>query len=318
MRRRIALLLAFLLALTGCGPAAAPARTDGMLRIVTTTFAAYDWTRAVLGDELPRAELVWLGSGGVDFHSYEPTVADLAAIADSDLVIYVGGPSDDWVGDALAGDTRAIDLLNTLGGAARLEETVEGMEAEEEDDAEFDEHVWLSLRNASRFVNAIAEALGQLEPDRAAAYLANAAAYDEQLSALDEAYRQAAAQAALQADRQHTVLLFADRFPFRYLFDDYSLSYYAAFPGCSAETEASFETVAFLARKADQLRLPCVLVIDGSDARLAETVVANTGDKNQKILTLDSMQSVTLAGAADTTYLAVMAKNLEVLKEAMG
>ena len=187
----------------------------------------------------------------------------------------------------------------------------EGEEHEHEE--EKDEHVWLSLKNAEVLVNAISKSLQELDPDNKDTYATNAAAYIEKLSALDGEY-----QAAVDAATYKTVL-FGDRFPFRYLVDDYGLSYYAAFVGCSAETEASFETVSFLAKKVDELKLPCVLTIEGAQHKISETIVQNTAEKNQKVLTMDSMQSTTSKDVANgTTYLSVMEKNLSVLKEALG
>ena len=176
-----------------------------------------------------------------------------------------------------------------------------------------DEHVWLSLKNAKTLVGAISNALQEFDPDNKDTYATNAAAYIEKLSALDGAYQSAVDGAA------HKTVLFGDRFPFRYLVDDYGLRYYAAFAGCSAETEASFETVSFLAKKVDELGLPCVLTIEGAQHRIAETIVQNTAGKKQKVLTMDSMQSTTSKDVANgATYLSVMEKNLSVLKEALG
>ena len=184
---------------------------------------------------------------------------------------------------------------------------------EHEHEEEKDEHVWLSLKNAEVLVNAISASLQELDPDNKATYAANSSAYIENLSALDGEY-----QAAVDAATYQTVL-FGDRFPFRYLVDDYGLSYYAAFVGCSAETEASFETISFLAKKVDELKLPCVLTIEGAQHKIAETIVQNTTSKNQKVLTMDSMQSTTSKDVKNgTTYLSVMEQNLSVLKEALG
>ena len=214
---------------------------------------------------------------------------------------------------------QVINLLDVLDGSVKEEEVVEGMEADEgeaedeEDSPEYDEHVWLSLKNATVLCEAISDALQQIDPDNKDAYIANTAAYTQKLSALDADY-----QAAVDAATYKTIL-FGDRFPFRYLVDDYGLSYYAAFVGCSAETEASFETITFLAGKADELDLPCVLTIEGARHKIAETIVQNTAKKNQKVLTVDSMQSTTSKDAANgTTYLSVMEQNLSVLKEALG
>ena len=303
---------------TPAGPQAQSA-ADEKIRIVTTIFPEYDWVREILGDKADSAEITMLLDNGVDLHSYQPTADDLIKISDCDLFVYVGGESDGWVEDALKSaankDRKVINLLEILGDSVKEEETVEGMQEEEEDheEKEYDEHVWLSLKNAKTLVGAISAALQELDPGNKDTYAANADAYGQKLSALDAEY-----QKAVSAGTYKT-LLFGDRFPFRYLVDDYGLSYYAAFVGCSAESEASFETVSFLAKKVDELKLPCVLTIEGKNHKIAETIVQNTAGKNQKILTMDSMQSTTSQDVANgTTYLSLMAKNLDVLKEALG
>ena len=303
------------------------------LSVVTTIFPEYDWVRQILGDKFSDADVTMLLDNGVDLHSYQPTVDDMVKIANCDLFIYVGGESDGWVEDALKNavnkDMKVINLLEVLGDSVKEEETVEGMqevehdhedadehedaeEHEHEEKAEYDEHVWLSLRNAETLCEAISDALQQIASDNKDAYAANTAAYVERLAALDTDY-----QAAVDAATYQTVL-FGDRFPFRYLADDYGLSYYAAFVGCSAETEASFETITFLAEKMDELNLPCVLTIEGAQHRIAQTIVENTTAKNQEVLTMDSMQSTTSKDVANgTTYLSIMEQNLSVLKQAL-
>ena len=277
--------------------------------------------REILGDKADHAEVTMLLDNGVDLHSYQPTADDIIKISDCDLFIYVGGESDGWVEDALKEATnkemQVINLLDVLGEQVKEEEVVEGMEAEEEEsedenEPEYDEHVWLSLKNAETLCNAITDALEEIDPANKDAYAANAASYLEKLAALNGEYQTVADNAARKT------VLFGDRFPFRYLVDDYGLSYYAAFAGCSAETEASFETISFLAGKVDELRLPCVLTIEGAQHKIAETIVQNTAEKNQSILTLDSMQSTTSTDVANgTTYLSVMESNLDVLKQAL-
>lgn len=322
MKKILALLLALWIpaaVLSGCAPQDDSAASN-KLNIVTTIFPAYDWVREILGAETDRAEITMLLDSGVDLHSYQPTVDDIVKISDCDLFLYVAGESDGWVDDALKNapnkERKVIRLLDVLGDSAKAEETVEGMQEEEhdhEEEAEYDEHIWLSLKNAQVLVAAISEALQESDPARKDTYAANAAAYVEKLSALDGEYR-----AAVDSGKYKT-LLFGDRFPFRYLADDYGLDYYAAFPGCSAETEASFETVSFLARKMDALGLPCVLTIEGTQHKIAETIVQNTAQKNQQILTMDSMQAVTANDAASgVSYLSIMEKNLSVLKKALG
>ena len=325
MKKTIALLLALMLlvgVLAGCGNGDDQAKDD-RLSIVTTIFPEYDWVRQILGDKADDADITMLLDNGVDLHSYQPTADDIVKISNCDLFIYVGGESDEWVEDALANaankDMKVINLLDVLGDSVKTEEVVEGMQEEEDEheeeehEEESDEHVWLSLKNAETLVSAISDAIEQLDPDNKDAYSANTEAYVKRLSALDSEY-----QKAVDSGKYKT-LLFGDRFPFRYLVDDYGLDYYAAFVGCSAETEASFETISFLAKKVDELKLPCVLTIEGTQHKIAETIVQNTAEKNQKILTMDSMQSTTSKDVKNgTTYLSVMEKNLDVLKEALG
>lgn len=340
MKKIIAAATALLVAagmFTGCGASEKPTAQGDKLKIVTTIFPEYDWTREILGDQSERAEVTMLLDNGVDLHSYQPTADDLIKIAECDLFIYVGGESDGWVESALAStsnpDRAVINLIDTLGDSVKLEEVVEGMQETEHDheedeehahnadeehtdadeqEAETDEHVWLSLRNAQAVCQKIAEKLGELDPEHEQAYTDNALAYIDQLVALDAKY-----QAAVDAANKKT-LVFGDRFPFRYLTEDYGLNYYAAFVGCSAETEASFETIRFLAEKTDALGLSHVLTIENPNHKIAETVVANTSGKNQQVLSMDSMQSVTSKDvAAGATYLSIMEHNLEVLTQAL-
>lgn len=330
MKKITALLLALLMlvgALAGCGKQNDTNKTD-KLSIVTTIFPEYDWVREILGDKADNAEITMLLDNGVDLHSYQPTADDIVKISDCDLFIYVGGESDGWVEDALRNaanrNMKVINLLEVLGDSVKTEEIVEGMQEEHEDahahddaeehehEEEADEHVWLSLKNAKMLVRVISKALQELDPDNKDIYAANADAYVKKLSALDAEY-----QAAVDAASNKTIL-FGDRFPFRYLVDDYGLRYYAAFVGCSAETEAGFETISFLAKRVDEWKLPCVLTIEGAQHKIAETIVRNTTMKNQKVLTMDSMQSTTTQDVKNgTTYLSVMEKNLSVLKEAL-
>ena len=324
---------------TAASSAESSAEASGKkLKIVATIFPEYDWVRQILGDEAKNAELTLLLDNGVDLHSYQPTADDIAKISECDLFIYVGGESDGWVKDALKEgknpDRKVINLLEALGNNTKEEEVVEGMqaeeeehestaagesaaagessEAEEEEGPEYDEHVWLSLRNARELCETIAEDLKSLDSANASVYDANLKKYEGELDALDQQYQQAVNAAG------NKTLLFGDRFPFRYLVDDYGIKYYAAFVGCSAETEASFETVSFLAKKMDELGLKHVMTIEGPDKKIAATVIENTKDKNQDVLALNSMQSVTTKDIeGGETYLGVMQQNLEVLKKAL-
>lgn len=327
MKKTISLLLALTLLclpLAGCGKAAPDASVaPEKVSVVVTVFPLYDWVKQIAGDTPLSLRL--LADDGTDMHSFQPSVDDIVAISSCSLFLYVGGESDAWAEDALrqpaaagASDRQALNLLSVLGDAAKTEEIVEGMqtgaeEAERDGGPEYDEHIWLSLRNARRCCTAIAEALGAVDPAHADTYAANAAAYNGRLSALDGEYR-----AAIGEHPDVDTLVFADRFPFRYLLEDYGLRYYAAFPGCEAETEASFETVLFLAEKMDELGLSTVLTTESPIPRLAETVAENTAAGTARIFALDSMQSVAgrdLSGGA--AYLSGMEQNLTVLKEAL-
>ncbi|MBQ9573322.1 MAG: zinc ABC transporter substrate-binding protein [Acidaminococcaceae bacterium] len=319
-------------------------------KIVATIFPEYSWVKEVLGKQDESAELILLTKKGVDMHSYQPSAEDILRIATCDLFICVGGESDKWVNKALkeGGNPKrkVINLMKLLGNRVKAEEEVEGMEKHDHhehnkaghdhhdkdkhnekhehdkqhdkddkhhhDEVEYDEHVWLSLKNADIICKAIAEELAALDGKNTEAYRANYTAYSKKLAALDNQYEETVKQAPVKA------VLFGDRFPFRYLADDYGLKYYAAFNGCSAETEASFETVIFLAKKMDELKLPAVLTIEGKQHKLARTIVENTKEKNQKVLTLNSMQSVTEEEIkSGATYLKVMEENLKVLQEAL-
>ncbi len=308
--------------LSGCSAQDASASSPSQdqssrLKVVATVFPEYDWVREIAGD---RIDLTLLLDKGVDLHSYQPTADDMIKVSTCDLFIYVGGTSDKWVNDALKESTNrnqiSLDLMEALGDAVKEEEIVEGMETEQEEELEeegpeYDEHVWLSLKNAKILCNAITDKLCELDGSNADYYRANCSAYTDRLDDLDRRYQEAVDNADF-----HT-LLFGDRFPFRYLTDDYGLSYYAAFVGCSAETEASFETIIFLAKKTDELGLHAILHIESSDGSIAKTIRNATQSKDQEILTMNSLQSASAKDEDDLTYLAVMESNLEVLKKAL-
>ena len=336
--------------------------------IVATIYPQYDWLKNVLGDRLDAVNLKLLIKNGTDLHSYKPSAQDIAAIASADMVVYVGGESDEWIEKALKATPKdgrvQVNLMEALGDRVKEEEVVEGMQEETKDErretkeiaeenhehgeeaeehehhehaethedhdhhehaeehedghhhheeAENDEHIWLSLKNAEILVRALADAIAKVDSTNATEYHMNAALYVAKISALDAQYRAATDSATLKT------ILFGDRFPFRYLVDDYGIKYFAAFVGCSAESEASFETVAFLAGKMDSLALPAIFTIDGSNGKIARAILdASKKSKETSVLTLNSMQSVTDAQMqSGVDYLSVMQSNLEVLKKAI-
>ncbi len=323
MKKIIAVSLTILLLftlLTGCQKTPDTAEEDTKLHIVSTIFPSYDWVREIVGGQMENTELTLLLDKGVDLHSYQPTADDMVKISTCDLFIYVGGESDKWVDDALKNAVNknmvAVNLLDVLGDRVKEEEVIGSMEAEEEEgeekEAEYDEHVWLSIKNAMALCQYISDRLCGMDAENEEIYKANTAAYLEKLSTLDQEY-----QNTVEASSVKTVL-FGDRFPFRYMAEDYGLSYDAAFAGCSAETEASFETIISLANRVDELGLKAILQIESSDGSIPNTIKANTATKDQAVLTMDSMQSTMAADIEKgATYLSIMEKNLSVLKEAL-
>lgn len=332
--------------------------TPKKISVVATIYPQYDWLKNVIGERADAVDLTLLIKNGTDLHSYKPSAQDIATIAKADLVVYVGGESDEWIEKALEATPKegriALNLMKALGDRVKEEEVVEGMQVEEEhhhehgeeaeehdhehdeeaeehehehhehaekhedehhhhEEVENDEHIWLSLKNASILVSALVESLSKVDSANSSIYIANAATYNAKLQELDEKFT-----TAISGASQKTVL-FGDRFPFRYLVDDYGIKYYAAFVGCSAESEASFETVTFLAGKMDSLQLPAIFTIDGSNGKIARAILeASKNSKGAEILTLNSMQSVTdeqIKAGAD--YLSTMRDNLEILKKAL-
>lgn len=315
MKKIIVLLLGALMVLSVLSGCDKKNDNDNKLKVVTTTFPIYDWVKEILKDE--DVDVSLLQDNGVDLHSYEPTVDDIAKINNADVFMYVGGESGLESGLESNKGVKVINLMEVLGDDVKNEEIVEGMEDEHEsghehglesDGHESDKHIWLSLRNAKKCVEAIKDVLCELDPTNMDRYKKNAEEYIEKLELLDQKYME------VVSNSKNNTLIFGDRFPFRYLVDDYNLNYYAAFVGCSTESEASFNTITFLAKKLDELGLTSILTIEGNNHKIAETIIKNTENKNQEILILNSMQGSILEG---DTYLSIMEKNLEVLKKAL-
>lgn len=296
--------------LTLCACTSEPVKSEE-LSIVCTAFPQYDFAKNILGSD---KGLTLLLDGKEDFHSYEPNAADIIAISSADLLIYIGNDSEKWIEKTVAASSNPSLRTFAITDAVSVleEETVEGMqtESDEHDEAENDEHVWLSLKNASIITEKLCEEICAVDPENSEKYKSNAEKYISQLQELDKEY------AFTVSEASRKTLIFADRFPFRYLVEDYGLEYYAAFPGCSSETEASFETMATLIDKATATGTPYVFIIDGSDGSIAEAVSKSTG---AGILVLDSCQSVSADDiAAGKSYLGAMKSNLEAIKEVLG
>ncbi len=306
---------------TACGSSSASKSDSKKLSIVTTIFPEYDWVKNILGDREKNVDLTMLIDNGVDLHSYQPSADDIVKISNCDIFIYVGGESDKWVDDTLKQaknkDMTVIDLLDVLGSDVKTEEHKEGMEKhedgdEDEGEEEKDEHVWLSLKNAKKLCEHICKKICEMDDANKQVYEDNTKSYVQALEKLDMQFKDAVENAKTKT------LLFGDRFPFRYLVDDLGLDYYAAFAGCSAESEASFETVIFLAKKVDELGLKSIITIEGSKGNIAETIKNNTSSKDQQILTMNSLQSVTKKDIDNgITYMGEMEKNVNVLKDAL-
>ena len=294
------------------------------ISIVCTIFPQYDWVRQIIGEELAhRFDITFLINSGIDLHSFNPSVRDMTRIKTSDVFIHVGGHSENWVDDVLRGadpDMVTLNMMEVLIDVLGEQNLLEGFcedDCDDDHDHNFDEphsdeHVWLSLRRSKILCEAIADMLAEIDPENAQTYRENVQAYIARLSALDAEY-----QAMVDAARVRTLVI-ADRFPFRYMMDDYDLTAYAAFQGCSAESEASFVTVISLATRLNQLGLDVVLVTESSDQSIARTVIENTETGNQRILVLDAVHSVTVAVAeTGVSYLSLMEQNLAVLREAL-
>ncbi len=324
---------------------------DKKIKVVVTTFPIYDYLREIIGTEKNNIDLSLIINNGIDLHNFQPSAKDIAHISTADVFIYNGGESDIWVKEVLSQamnkKMKIIDLMTSLGPRVKKELIVEGMEEhnhaehahhnhaghahtehhdhtncdhashahtehQDHDVSIYDEHVWLSLKNTIFMCQMLAAELQSIDTTHAAQFAKNAQDYTKKLSQLDTKY-----QAIFKNSPKKTVL-FADRFPFRYLLDDYNIAYFAAFPGCSAETEASFETVIFLSKKITELNLQKILIIDDNPHTIAQAVIRNSKNNNVHVLSLDSLQTVTDKElAAGISYISIMEKNLKTLQEAL-
>ena len=295
----------------GCGK---KENTD-KLQILCTVFPLYDWVRNVVG-ESDTVEVSLLITNGADLHSYQPSAEDMMRIASADLFFFVGGPSDAWIEEALrtqASNTR-IDIKMTEIPEIRLREICSDSADEHHghEHGALDEHLWLSLENAMTATDYVCEKLCAINETEAENYRNNTTNYKEALSSLHQEY------IALTATTTEPMLLCADRFPFVYLAEDYGIRYVAAFEGCSTDASATPDTVLRLAGALDEHQLRTIIVTERSDQQLANSVRAASQAKDQSILSLNSMQSVTGKEAeAGADYVTIMKKNLETLRQAL-
>lgn len=291
-------------------------KEDRPLHVVTTIFPQYDFVRQIGGDEV---SLQMLLKPGEETHSYEPNPQDILAIQKADLFIYVGGENDAWVEDILDSPEmnhvrtlRLVDCVETLG-----EEHVEGMQKKRRtwfgaEDEEKDEHVWTSPRNAIQITERITEKLISLDRVHQEEYEANMETYIEELSQLDMQFRDVTEKAAQQG---HKLLLFGDRFPFRYFAQEYGLEYYAAFPGCASDTEPSAATMAFLIRKVKEEGIPVVLKMELSSDQIANAIAEASGARVRVFYSCHNLTAEQFE--AGSGYLSMMRENLDTLKEAL-
>ncbi len=310
------ILVVFILSLTACSTENNKKESNNKLSIVTTIFPQYDFARQIVGNS---ADVKMLLKPGAESHSYEPTPQDIKTIQNSDLFIYVGGENEVWVDDILNSmgekkpeTLKLIDCVNTVN-----EELVDGMEHdhehdhdhENEDEEEIDEHVWTSPKDAIKIVNSISNLICSKDLKNQDKYINNTKNYISELENLDASFTD------LVNNSNRKTIIFGDRFPFRYLAEDYGLKYYAAFSGCSSETEASASTISFLIDKVKEEKSPVVFTIEFSNEKIADSICEVTGATKLKLnschnLTNDEMQ-------AGETYLSLMKNNVENLRKAL-
>lgn len=317
----------FLVGASGCSTTLESQAQNEKPDIICVSFAEYDWTKEILGEHIQDVNLTYLLENGIDLHNYQPSARDMIQISGCDLLIYTGGESGSWVDDMFRTETpdagmHVIRLMDAIQDSVKTEEYKEGMQTDSDHDhdqdhaeseiPEYDEHVWLSVRNAGKICDVICQNLCELDAVHAQDYQKNLKNYHIELDNLDQEFVRMTEQSSVKT------LIFGDRFPFRYFMDDYGLDYYAAFMGCSSDTEASFETIVFLAEKMDELQAEAIFRIENSSDSLAESIISSTEQKNQKILCLNSMQSVTAQEIADgASYLSIMRTNRDTLSEVL-
>lgn len=315
----LAAALALAVALSGCalpGGEEDKKATNEKLSIVCTNFPEYDFARQIAGD---KADVTMLLKPGAESHTYEPSPEDIKKIQDCDMFVYVGGDSDEWVEDVLESvDKSEVTVFKLMDQVKTVEEvTVEGMEPEDEeesaeggeDEPEMDEHVWTSPKNAATIVKNMAKTMEKLDEKNKSTYGENADAYVEKINKLDEEFRE------VVKNGKRKEIIVADRFPFRYFCEEYGLKYYAAFPGCSTDTQPSAKTVAFLTDKVKEDRIPVVFHIELSNEEMSKSIAEATGAKSRLLNAVHNVSDEDFRNGA--TYVSLMEHNVEVLKEAL-
>ncbi|OOB77216.1 MAG: hypothetical protein BEN19_02315 [Epulopiscium sp. Nuni2H_MBin003] len=291
---------------------------DRPLNILCSTYPVYEWTKSIVGD-IGTIEL--LMDNGVDPHNYQATADDLIQMQTSDLIIYIGGDSESWITDVIDNnsDIQYINLMASLDKYTKDEEIIEGMEHnhDEHDHSSCshshvqDEHIWLSVKLAKEACNVISDAISTIDTTNVQTYSINLASYIEELDKLDNKYEQVVDNSDMD------IIIFGDRFPFRYLLDDYDINYYAAFTGCSTDTEASFETIVFLAEKLDEEMVSSISYVSDSNKKIAETIVSSSQDDNREFIQFNSMEIVDHTDSS-ISYISIMEDNLASLEMALG
>ncbi len=283
---------------------------EGKLKIVTTIFPPYDFAEQIGGEYVSVSMLL---KPGMESHTFDPTPQDIIRVQDADLFIYTGGESDEWVNDLLESDDKKprrvivmMDCVDTV-----QEDIVDGMtqHEEESDEIEYDEHVWTSPKNASKIAQKIAQQLKELDADHKNEYEKNYVEYAKKLNVLDNDIRE------VVENGKNKMMIFADRFPFRYFADEYNLAYFAAFPGCTADMEPSASTVSFLIKKVKEKNIPVVFTIEFSNGKIADTICEATGAKKLEMNSCHNLSQKMFDKGE--TYISVMQKNLKNLKEAL-
>ena len=308
------LLFGSILAMAGGCSAQKSDREDGRLKVVATVYAEYDFLRNIAGDNIRLSMLLLPGA---DAHSFDPTPKDMVSVQEADLFVTIGGESDAWAEKILASTDQKVETIRLMDCVDELkeEEITEGMQTEEEHSETqeqkngFDEHVWTSPENAMQIVQKLCDKLCIMDSRHAEEYQKNTAFYLKKLSELDKQFKN-----VIDGAKRREIIV-ADKFPFRYFADAYNLTYYAAFPGCSIQTDASAETIAFLIRKVKEDRIPVVFHMELSSEAMCNTICDETGAKKAQLNAVHNVSRLDFEKG--TGYVELMQENITVLKEAL-